>query len=137
MRLLPQGLRGLIPFAALALLAGCNDSSGPTADDAALAKLDGRDFAQIDRFGLPAIATVFIPTNQKDAYNTAQPVNDRANFGSFVVAKLMAFSNPDPTGLANALLPDIQPFNTSTTSGFLNGRRLQDDVITAELGLIF
>jgi hypothetical protein len=40
-------------------------------------------------------------------------------------------------GLASVLLPDIQPVNTSQPSGFLNGRRLQDDVITAELGIIF
>jgi hypothetical protein len=91
----------------------------------------------VDRFGLPAIATVFIPSAQKDAYNAAQPSNDRAEFTDEVVAVLTTFGHPDPAGLAAVLLPDIQPVNTSQPSGFLNGRRLQDDVITAELGIIF
>jgi hypothetical protein len=34
------------------------------------------------------------------------------------------------------LLPDVIRFNTASSSGFLNGRRLQDDVIDAELGLL-
>jgi hypothetical protein len=96
-----------------------------------------REATQVERFGLPAIATVFIPSNQKDAYNQAAPADDPATFQQFVVDVLTAFGNPDPAGLADALQPDIQPINTSQESGFLNGRRLQDDVITAELGLIF
>ncbi|HET9515115.1 MAG TPA: DUF4331 family protein [Gemmatimonadales bacterium] len=54
-----------------------------------------------------------------------------------MVAVLTAFGHPDPAGLADALLPDIQPIDVTQPTGFLNGRRLQDDVITAELGLIF
>ncbi|MGZ4256276.1 MAG: DUF4331 family protein [Gaiellaceae bacterium] len=34
------------------------------------------------------------------------------------------------------LLPDILTFDTSSSAGFLNGRKLTDDVIDAELGLI-
>jgi hypothetical protein len=118
------------------LAAGCADDSAPgTAPD--LSQLHNRPASQVDRFGLPAIATVFIPSAQKDAYNAAQPANDRAQFTDEVVAVLTAFGHPDPAGLASALLPDIQPVNTAQPSGFLNGRRLQDDVITAELGLIF
>jgi hypothetical protein len=116
---------------AIALLsaAGCSDNdNGPGAF---------REANQVERFGLPAIATVFIPSSQKDAYNQAAPDGDPAAFQQFVVDRLTAFGNPDPTGLADALQPDIQPINTSQESGFLNGRRLQDDVITAELGLVF
>ena len=40
---------------------------------------------------MPAIATVFIPTDLKDAYNEAVPAGDAATFRSLVVAKLMAF----------------------------------------------
>lgn len=96
-----------------------------------------REATQSDRFGLPAIATVFIPSDQRDAYNEAAPAGDRTAFRQFVVDVLTTFGNPDPEGLADALLPDIQPINTDAASGFLNGRRPQDDVITAELGLIF
>lgn len=118
------------------LAAGCaDDSASGTGPD--LSPLHNRPASQVDRFGLPAIATVFIPSAQDDAFNAAQPVNDRAEYTDEVVAVLTAFGHPDPAGLASALLPDIQPVNTSQPSGFLNGRRLQDDVITAELGLIF
>lgn len=118
------------------LVAGCADDSAPgTAPN--LSQLQNRPARQADRFGLPAIATVFIPSAQKDAYNAAQPVNDRAEFTDEVVAVLTAFGHPDPAALASVLLPDIQPVNTSQPSGFLNGRRPQDDVITAELGIIF
>ncbi|MGH7500243.1 MAG: DUF4331 family protein [Longimicrobiales bacterium] len=125
--------------AALIAGAACEDTAGPEGDPFFGGVPAGQLFVQADRFGLPAIATVFIPTAQKDAYNAAAPANDRANFTDEVVAVLMAFGNPadQANALAAALLPDAQPINTSMASGFLNGRRLQDDVITAELGLIF
>jgi len=120
----------LLLVTALSSVAACSDDdgNGPAVF---------REATQVERFGLPAIATVFIPSDQKDAYNQAAPAGDRATFRQFVVAVLTAFGNPDPDGLADALQPDIQPINTSQESGFLNGRRLQDDAITAELGLIF
>ena len=92
---------------------------------------------RIGVFGGTQIGTVFIPSNQDDAYNAAQPVNDRAVYRDELVAVLMAFGNPDPGALADAFLPDILPINTAQPTGFLNGRRLEDNVITAELGLIF
>jgi hypothetical protein len=120
----------LLLVTALSSVAACSDDdgNGPAVF---------REATQVERFGLPAIATVFIPSDQKDAYNQAAPAGDRATFRQFVVAVLTAFGNPDPDGLADALQPDIQPINTSQESGFLNGRRLQDDAITVELGLIF
>jgi Domain of unknown function (DUF4331) len=121
---------------AVVIAAGCAEDSAPGTAPS-LSQLHNRPARQVDRFGLPAIATVFIPSTQDDAFNAAQPVNDRAQYTDEVVAVLTAFGHPNPAGLASALLPDIQPVNTSQPSGFLNGRRLQDDVITAELGLIF
>ena len=115
---------------------GCESSTEPTADPA-LSRFMNSDFAQMDRFGLPAIATVFIPTAKKDAYNQGEPANDANDFTADVVAVLEAFGHPDPNALAGALLPDIQPIDVTQPSGFLNGRRPQDDVITAELMLIF
>jgi hypothetical protein len=121
-------------------LAGCSDTQSPEASPDALSfevSLIGRDFVQLERMGLPAIATVFIPTAKKDAYNNAIPANDPADYSADVIAVLTAFGHPNPSALAGALLPDAIPFNTGSTAGFLNGRRLPDDVITAELGLIF
>jgi hypothetical protein len=88
----------------------------------------------IDRMGRPAIATVFIPADQKDAFNQTQPKDDVATWKSTVVASLNGLGS-DPA-LADALLPDILTFDTGDAAGFLNGRRLQDDVIDAELQLI-
>ncbi len=125
------------PLLALAV-AACSDSNpaGPADTGAPDLGLAGRDFVQIDRMGLPAIATVFIPSSKKDAYNTAEPANDRATFGGDVDAVLAAFGVPNPA-LKTVVLPDIIPFNTQSSAGFLNGRQLADDVITAELGIIF
>lgn len=120
-----------------ALGAAACETDGLLVQTPAASVLMNRDLVQGERFGLPAVATVFIPTDQKDAYNQAAPVNDEATYTDEVVAVLTAFGHPSPAALADALLPDIQPINTATPSGFLNGRRLSDDVITAELGLIF
>jgi len=114
---------------------------------------------QVDRMGRPAIGTVFIPNNpfepkdsepsQKDSYNAARPAGDQATYRGEVVDTLQTLfslndSSGDDTsddagkisGLADTLLPDILTFDTSKSAGFLNGRRLSDDVIDAELGLI-
>ncbi len=121
------------------ILAGCSDDTGPAGETARpeSSVLLSRSTAQVDRFGLPAIATVFIPTTSKDAYNTAAPSGDRATFEHFVIEKLTAFGNPNPQALADFVQPDIQPLDLTKPTVFPNGRRPQDDVITAELGLIF
>jgi hypothetical protein len=132
--------RPLVPAVVVGLLlASCSDGgTAPGAsNDPDLSVLLNRQTTQTDRFGLPAIATVFIPTDQKDAYNQAAPSGDRATFRHFVFDKLVAFGNPNPGALADFVQPDIQPVDLSQPTAFPNGRRLQDDVITAELGLIF
>jgi hypothetical protein len=131
-----------LPVLALGTLvvAGCDpESNAPAGPGIEASVIMNRDLAQEDRFGLPAIATVFIPTSLKDAYNQAPPSGDVANFKSLIVAKLIAFGQDATSAdaLASALAPDIQPIDLSQPTGFLNGRKLDDDVITAELGLIF
>jgi hypothetical protein len=111
--------------------------------------------------GRPAINTVFIPNNpvpgeqkgqvpsKKNTYNRTQPRTDQALFRGEVVNTLQVlFSLNDAAGddksddakqingLADILLPDILTFDTAKSDGFLNGRKLSDDVIDAELGLI-
>lgn len=121
----------------LAFLGGCSDSV--TSESSGIeTNLRNTDVVQVDRFGIPAIATVFIPTAQRDAYNLAVPADDRANFRQFVLAGLNAFGTPNAGAIADALQPDIQPVNLAAFNGFLaGGRKLSDDVITAELGIIF
>ncbi len=93
---------------------------------------------QFDRMGRPAINTVLIPSARKNAFNGASVANDTANFAGDVQASLIGLGNsPARAGnLTSILLPDVLTFDTSVMSGFLNGRRLVDDVIDAELGLI-
>jgi hypothetical protein len=117
---------------------------------------------QIDRMGRPAIATVFIPNNpippdrivdgkpsMKSAYNHSDPVNDQANWRGEIVDTLTTLfslnnaTDPNPADdagkiqqLADFLLPDILTVDTASSAGFPNGRRLNDDVIDTELGLI-
>jgi hypothetical protein len=38
--------------------------------------------------------------------------------------------------IANILLPDVLTYDVSDSHGFLNGRKLSDDVIDAELALV-
>jgi len=79
---------------------------------------------QVDRVGRPAINTVFIEGEAKNAYNAGQPVDDPADFGEAL------------GDLAGVLLPDILTVDFSSNDGFLNGRLLADDVIDTELQVI-
>jgi hypothetical protein len=129
-------LVGLTAIAA----AGCQNSDAPiTSPRVDASVLMHQEMLQEDRFGLPAIATVFIPTDLRDAYNLGSPSGDVATFKRLIVAKLMAFGQDaaSANALASALSPDVQPIDLSQPSNFLNGRKPSDDVITAELHLIF
>jgi hypothetical protein len=95
---------------------------------------------QIDRMGRPAINTVLIPGAKKDAFNSGSPKDDVANFRADVIATLTAApysrTATDAGNLATALLPDVLTYDPTNAGGFLNGRKLTDDVIDAELGLL-
>jgi hypothetical protein len=93
-------------------------------------------FVQIDQMGRPAINTVFNHgPNDKELFNRTQP-GEQAGLGfrKTVHDELMALGG-DPA-LAAVLIPDVLTFQTGNHAGFLNGRRLGDDVIDAELGLV-
>jgi hypothetical protein len=94
---------------------------------------------QIDRFGRPAINTVFNHTDaDKNAFNAGQPATDQANFRHNVVDTLTSLGNSTTTAnaLADFLLPDIMTVDLSQPTVFPNGRSLADDVIDTELDLI-
>src|SRR5581483_2016996 len=107
-------------------------ASGSTA--ASVWAVTSKGGSVIDRMGRPAIATVFIPADQKDAFNQTRPSEDVAKWKATVVSALTGLGS-DPK-LADALLPDVLAFDTSKPLHFLNGRALTDDVIDAELQLI-
>lgn len=121
---------------ALTLFGACDDDDngdGMTGPDPTVM------FSQVDRFGLPAINTVFIPSEMKQDFNRSVPANDPGQFRDEVIATLNAFGvvGDAAEGLADAVLPDIQPIDISQPTEFLNGRTPSDDVITAVLMLIF
>lgn len=104
---------------------------------------------QIDRMGRPAINTVFIPNNifepagsepsQRNAFNAGKPQHDQRDFRGEVVDTLEIFygpGNPTVATLTDILLPDVLTVDFGSSAGFLNGRRLADDVIDAELGIV-
>lgn len=96
---------------------------------------------QLDQMGRPAINTVF--NNQtaekfdRDGFNRVQPSEMvTAGYRDHAEDVLTALGAADPAGLAAVLIPDVMTFETGNMAGFLNGRRLANDVIDAELGLV-
>src|SRR6266568_828582 len=98
----------------------------------------GDVFVQIDRMGRPAINTVFNHGDAKNTFNSIPPTQDRALFEASFVATLESFgySSSQATQIAELLLPDILTYNFTSSAGFLNGRKLTDDVIDIELALV-
>ncbi len=101
---------------------------------------------QVDRTALPAINTVFIRPNRfhttganhKNLFNAGIPADDVEDFLAEATAVVFNVTGDMEYALAiaEAVLPDIMPFRPASSDGFLNGRRLADDVIDAELGLL-
>jgi hypothetical protein len=93
---------------------------------------------QIDRMGRPAINTVFNHGDDKNTFNTIEPTQDRALFLDKFVAVLKSFgyATDQATTIAQILLPDILTYDYTSADGFLNGRKLTDDVIDIELALV-
>ncbi|HEY7969591.1 MAG TPA: DUF4331 family protein [Candidatus Limnocylindrales bacterium] len=113
---------------------------------------------QVDRMGRPAINTVFnglhVPTAstlnnaEKEAFNRLSPRSDRAVATDNVEAVLnaiggvltangaTAYTPAQVDAIAKTLLPDVLTFQVGNAGGFLNGRKLGDDVINAEFGLL-
>jgi len=116
-------------------------------------------YDQQDQVGRPAINTVFISASGKDSFNVTVPSQQTATFGAEMKANLLALTNPagvytlgnpnNALGLnADALIGVLSTdaLNVSTkgptkfftsTSDFFTGRGLSDDVIDAELTLLF
>ena len=97
---------------------------------------------QLDQMGRPAINTVFnnvaMPqvrprAVQRDSSPTSMVAR---GFRDHTEDVLMALGAADPAGLASVLIPDVMTYETGNMDGFLNGRRLPDDVIDAELALV-
>jgi Domain of unknown function (DUF4331) len=111
---------------------------------------------QADQMGRPAINTVFNHGNDKNLFNVTQPADQRTMIStvapttgqtllSVFQSELQALSANSPKGqysadqalaIAQILLPDMLTYDYSSSAGYLNGRRLQDDVIDISLNLV-
>jgi len=94
-----------------------------------------------DRMARAAINTVFNHGEDKNIFNSIDPDQDltavTAEGKTFVQSfrdSLTALGG-DPN-LATVLLPDLLDYDFLKPSGYLNGRRLQDDVIDISLNLV-
>lgn len=109
------------------------------------------NYIQVDRMAIPAINTALIPSDRKDAFNRADPASDIRDYRPTAqatieglrgaVKTITGFPAEDAPGvpaatLAEVLIPDVVTIDFSKPVQFPNGRRLQDDVIDAALGLV-
>ena len=94
-----------------------------------------------DRMARAAINTVFNHGQDKNIFNSVDPDKDRTTVTTEGITFVQSFrntltalgGNPD---LATVLLPDVLNYDFSKATSYLNGRRLQDDVIDISLGLV-
>jgi hypothetical protein len=96
-------------------------------------------FVQVERDGLPVINTALIRANngaRKDEFNRLGPATDLAKFRDDAIAELVKINN-DPAHSASLvdtlLLPDVLTLDVTSTAGFPNGRRPEDDIADAIL----
>ena len=99
-----------------------------------------------DQMGRPAINTVFNHGTDKELFNTTPPDRQRTTVTSTgntflqnftaTLETLGGYTASQATGIAEILLPDILTYDYASAAGFLNGRKLTDDVIDIELNLV-
>jgi Domain of unknown function (DUF4331) len=108
-------------------------------------------YSQEDQMARPAINTVFVSTGEKDMFNQTIPSTGAATWGSKFNTKLLALNAGYTTNLlglsstafTGVLAADVLTASLTKPTTFydgtnvLTGRKLDDDVITVELTLIF
>ncbi len=139
----------LLPIAAL-VISGCSeDTVTPNTPGAPVT------YSMREQIGRPAIATVFINSSMKDAFNSTPPSMMSAMFLDSMKAKLVALnggtytgnilvpSDPGGTAFMSLLATDELGVSKLGITSFYNGtqvltgRALTDDVIDVELILVF
>jgi hypothetical protein len=96
-------------------------------------------YTRDDRMGRPAINTVFNHGQDKNTFNMINPDQDRSLFEKSFIATLESlggYSAAQAKAIAEILLPDNLTYDYNSSKGYLNGRRLQDDVIDISLALV-
>ena len=139
-------------LASLLVLAACQKNmNGDSADASKAGGVPPQKevYVQGDQMARPAINTVFVGSSRKDEFNTTVPSAMNAAFLNDFVNKLTSFGyTTNILGLnkntfASVLVTDVLNASTTGVTSFYNGtqvltgRALADDVIDAELTLIF
>jgi hypothetical protein len=134
----------MIAFSAMVLtFAACDDDDN---DVPAIIR-----YEQEDQMARPAINTVFVSAGDKDMFNTTTPAQQGAAFATKFKDKLLALNAGYTTNLlgldaatfTSVLATDVLTASLTAPTTFydgtnvLTGRRLDDDVITVELILLF
>ena len=99
---------------------------------------EGR-LVQGDRAGRPAIDATFNHSeDDKRTWNQQEPSTDRERFlDKFAhVFEHAGYPSDQATALAGDLLPDLLPYDYSSSEGYPNGRKLTDDVINMGIALL-
>jgi uncharacterized protein DUF4331 len=132
----------IYPVIAALVLGACNKDHG-------VPPIVLEKYVQMDQMARPAINTVFVGSNRKDEFNTTVPSAMNAAFLSDFVHKLEGFAYTsnilglDKNQFAGVLVTDVLNVSKTDVTSFydgthvLTGRALNDDVIDAELTLIF
>lgn len=93
----------------------------------------------IDRTAIPVVNTVFIPGPLKQAFNEGHPADDLNDFLAPAVQTLLTTFGrtlEDSIDIGLIVLPDLLTYNSASSDGFLNGRRVDDDVMDPLLGIV-
>jgi hypothetical protein len=154
--------RLVLPVLMLAL-AGCSLFEGDDQKDAAEPMLDRgpnpfvfstqplEAYARVDRMGAPVVATILLPTSEKDRFNQDDPIND-GDYSEFVVPTLERLHfelDDDLVALALTpcavddcvrqavpmVVPDVLHLKLADPDGFPNGRRIEDSVVDRILAI--
>ncbi|HSW11745.1 MAG TPA: DUF4331 family protein [Solimonas sp.] len=156
-------------FAALLALAACNggggggdgnnggSGNGPLpepdrgSDPFQFSKAAPETYSRVDRMGAPVVATVLLPTAQKDRFNAGDPADD-GDFAEFMIPTLNRLHFELDGALTAAgftpcavdvcsrqavpnIIPDVLRLQLDQRDGFPNGRRLEDSVVDRILAI--
>ncbi len=93
---------------------------------------------QVARLGLPLVNILFNAAADKDKFNRSEPAQQKGLFMENVVTQLvrMGHSASSAQEIAQMFIPDILHYDSSSSQGFFNGRKLTDDVVDIVLNLV-
>ncbi len=96
------------------------------------------EWLQVARLGLPLVNILFNAPTEKDLFNRSEPAQQKGLFMDKVVAQLESMGHTASRAQEVALMfiPDILHYDSSSSQGFFNGRRLTDDVADIILNLV-